>query len=55
MVYVIKDYVCIFRIWSRLSVTTRQLTGCGAQANNLKILLLLLRFSDAEKVWYVFD
>ena len=49
MVYIIKDYRYTFRIYSRLRVTTRQLTGC-AQANDLKILLLLLRFSDAAKV-----
>ena len=39
MVYIIKDYRYTFRIWSRLRVATRQLSGC-AQANDLKILLL---------------
>ena len=51
MVYIIKDYRYTFRICSRLRVTIRQLSGC-AQANDLKTLLLLLRFSDPAQVWY---
>ena len=55
MVYIIKDYRYTFGIYSRLRVTTRQLTGC-VQANDLKILLLLLRFQMLQRyvcIWFV--